>query len=160
MGCALRGGAACPAVPLPRPWGYGMHPFGSHLYPAQQDSARQGSWGEVLPPLVGLPVPSGCLPLALSDLIIAQAACLVKYFFRGGGEFFLPSPTVRLCGTRPPDYLAYRASLGFRGANPRRLYRRRSLGWGDFPAARGSRWPLFLYRGVRRRPVLLGHDGG
>ena len=52
------------------------------------------------------------------------------------------------------------ASLGFRGANPRRLYRRRSLGWGDFPAAWGSRWPLFLYRGVRRRPVLLGHDGG
>lgn len=29
--------------------------------------------------------------------------------------------------TATPDYFAYRASLGFRGANPRRLYRRRSL---------------------------------
>jgi hypothetical protein len=30
--------------------------LGSHLYPAQQDSARQGSWGKVLPTLVGQPV--------------------------------------------------------------------------------------------------------
>jgi hypothetical protein len=37
---------------------------------------------------VGLPVPSGCLPLALSDLIIAQAACFVKTFFQRGEIFF------------------------------------------------------------------------
>ena len=32
---------------------------GPHLYPAQQDSARQGSWGSVLQTLVGQPVPLG-----------------------------------------------------------------------------------------------------
>ena len=40
--------------------------------------------------------------------------------------------------TATPDYLAYRASLGFRGANPRRLLGRRSLRWGVLacPSAR------------------------
>ena len=31
-----------PAVPLPEARGYGIHPSGPHLYPAQQDSARWG----------------------------------------------------------------------------------------------------------------------
>jgi len=51
-------------------------------------------------------------------------------------------------------------SVDFGLVAARWLYRRQSLGWGDFPATRGSRWPLFLYRGVRWRPVLLGFDGG
>ena len=51
-------------------------------------------------------------------------------------------------------------SVDFGLVTTRWLYRRQSLGWGDFPATRGSRWPLFLYRGVRWQPVLLGFDGG
>ena len=77
---------------------------------------------------MGLPVPSGCLPLALCDFIIAQAARYVKSFFLVAPSFFKGAGSS--LATTTPDYFAYRASLGFRGANPRRLLGRRSLRWG------------------------------
>lgn len=51
-------------------------------------------------------------------------------------------------------------SVDFGLVAARWLYRCQSLGWGSFPATWGSRWPLFLSRGVRWRPALLGFDGG
>lgn len=108
---------------------------------------------------MGLPVPSGCLPLALCDFIIAQAARYVKSFFLVAPSFFKGAGSS--LATTTPDYFAYRASLGFRGANPRRLYRRRSLGWErSHMPLRESFGRLLVYRGPWGWPLLLGHDGG
>ena len=120
--------------PSCRPLGFTSQPppgAGSHLYPAQQDSAR------LLWALVGL--------TRLSWAFVHSAYAL------GLPLVFPPKRGIISHTARSVD-------LGL--VATRWLYRRQSLGWGSFPATRGSRWPLFLYRGVRWRPVLLGFDGG
>lgn len=77
---------------------------GSHLYSAQQDSARSRTLSEeayglswVSPsPLRSLGL---CSPSLISVLIIAQAACFVKTFFVVGENFFSPLPQ---CGCVAP----------------------------------------------------------
>lgn len=120
--------------PSCRPLGFTSQPppgAGSHLYPAQQDSAR------LLWALVGL------TRLSWAFVHSAYALGLSPIFPSGKG---IISHTAR--------------SVDFGLVATRWLYRRQPLGWGDSSATWRNHWPLFLYRGVRWRPVLLGFDGG
>jgi len=106
----------------------------AHIYIPRNRTPRGRGLGGVAYRLSwGCPSLSGCAPLALSDLIIAQAACFVKTFFRRGEIFF----------SRSRSAVVWHPPSGLFGI-PRPLLFSRESGSSDVSAQRVRREPLPL----------------